>query len=44
MLDRRFKLLSGDTGVSVEQKMVGVKESVRKAQVGLLLAQHYCYS
>ncbi|XP_029627311.1 F-BAR and double SH3 domains protein 1-like [Salmo trutta] len=26
MLDRRFKLLSGDTGVSVEQKMVEVKE------------------
>uniref|UniRef100_A0A8C7MFP1 F-BAR and double SH3 domains protein 1 n=1 Tax=Oncorhynchus kisutch TaxID=8019 RepID=A0A8C7MFP1_ONCKI len=39
MLDRRFKLLSGDTGVSVEQKMVGVKESVRKAQVSRVKAE-----
>ncbi|XP_055744600.1 F-BAR and double SH3 domains protein 1-like [Salvelinus fontinalis] len=39
MLDRRFKLLSGDTGVSVEQKMVEVKESVRKAQVSRVKAE-----
>ncbi|CAB1325181.1 unnamed protein product, partial [Coregonus sp. 'balchen'] len=39
MLDRRFKLLSGDTGVNVEQKMVEVKESVRKSQVSRVKAE-----
>ncbi|XP_028975411.1 F-BAR and double SH3 domains protein 1 [Esox lucius] len=39
MLERRFKLLSEDTGVSVEQKMMEVKESVRKAQVSRVKAE-----
>ncbi|XP_045062527.1 F-BAR and double SH3 domains protein 1-like [Coregonus clupeaformis] len=39
MLERRFKMLSGDTTVSVEQKMVEVKESVRKAQVSQVKAE-----
>ncbi|CAB1336998.1 unnamed protein product [Coregonus sp. 'balchen'] len=39
MLERRFKMLSGDTTVSVEQKIVEVKESVRKAQVSQVKAE-----
>ncbi|KAJ8015223.1 hypothetical protein DPEC_G00023900 [Dallia pectoralis] len=39
MLERRFQLLSEDTGVSVEQKMMEVKESVRKAQVSRVKAE-----
>ena len=33
MLESRLKLLSGETGLSVAQKMADVKDSVRKAKV-----------
>ncbi|KAL0973977.1 hypothetical protein UPYG_G00213800 [Umbra pygmaea] len=39
MLDRRFKLQAGDTGVGIEQKILDVKESVRKAQVSRMKAE-----
>ena len=32
-LEQRVKLLSGDTGASVEQKLLEVQETVRKAKV-----------
>lgn len=33
MLESRLKLLSGETALSVEQKIAEVQESVRKAKV-----------
>lgn len=33
MLESRLKLLSGETGLSVEQKIAEIQESVRKAKV-----------
>lgn len=33
MLESRLKLLSGETGVSMEQKIAEVQDTVRKAQV-----------
>lgn len=33
MLESRLQLLSGETGLSVEQKIAEVQESVRKAKV-----------
>lgn len=33
MLESRLKLLSGETGLSVEQKIAEVQDSVRKAKV-----------
>lgn len=36
MLEGRLKLLSGETGLSVEHKIAEVQESVRKAKVGVV--------
>lgn len=38
-LEQRLKLLSGDTGASVEQKLMEVQESVRKAKVSRAKAE-----
>ncbi|XP_046877786.1 F-BAR and double SH3 domains protein 1-like [Hypomesus transpacificus] len=38
-LEQRVKLLSGDTGASVEQKLLEVQETVRKAKVSRVKAE-----
>ncbi|TNN63894.1 F-BAR and double SH3 domains protein 1 [Liparis tanakae] len=39
MLERRLKLLSGETGFSVEQKIAEVQDSVRKAKLSKVKAE-----
>ncbi|XP_041845286.1 F-BAR and double SH3 domains protein 1-like [Melanotaenia boesemani] len=39
MLESRLKLLSGETGLSVEQKMAEVQESIRKAKLSGVKAE-----
>ncbi|XP_034400251.1 F-BAR and double SH3 domains protein 1-like [Cyclopterus lumpus] len=39
MLERRLKLLSGETGFSVEQKIAEVQDSVRKAKLSRVKAE-----
>lgn len=36
MLESRQKVLSGETGLNVEQKITEVQETVRKAKVGVI--------
>ncbi|AWP12598.1 putative FCH and double SH3 domains protein 1-like [Scophthalmus maximus] len=39
MLESRLKLLSGETGLSVEQRIVEMQDSVRKAKLGKVKAE-----
>ncbi|MEQ2253123.1 hypothetical protein ILYODFUR_028955 [Ilyodon furcidens] len=39
MLESRLKLLSGETGLSVEQKIAEVQETVRKAKLSRVKAE-----